>query len=114
MRNQNAQPAMTAVLFIIYVTLLERNQPPRCLCFRPPLAGFSCGHEVLSVPHPICDGCGHRRTHARCPVNLDEVVCEVAKRNGCDVALASAVRCGSLTRQGTHPALRSKSKRTAL
>src|ERR1035437_9673307 len=48
---------------------------------------FPSRNQVRDVPQARSDASGHRRRDAESPVNLDEVVGEVAERNGCAMVL---------------------------
>jgi hypothetical protein len=49
-----------------------------CRSFCPPLLiRFPEGYQVCHVLEPIRNASGHRRSHAQCTMNLDEIVREV-------------------------------------
>lgn len=55
----------------------------------PLFAGFCLDqqvHEIRNFPKLISDTGGHRRSHARCPVNPDEIVDEAVERHSLGVA----------------------------
>ena len=61
-----------------------------CHPFLPPFVLLPKGHKLIHVPQPICDASGHRRAHAQCTMNLDEVVSEIIERDGSRVILQLA------------------------
>jgi|SRR5271166_1983157 len=64
--------------------------------FHPPLfVGFPESYKIIHIPDPICDASGHGRGHAKCTMNLDEIVGEIIEGRrrspGCATSLALAV-----------------------
>jgi hypothetical protein len=45
----------------------------------PLLVDFPKGNKVIYIPEPIRDASGHGRGHAKCTMNLDEVIGEIVE-----------------------------------
>jgi hypothetical protein len=69
------------ILHLFDLALVSRT-PFLRRCFCPPLlVGFPEGNQIRNFPEPIRDASGHSWGHAKCTVNLDEVVGEIIKGN---------------------------------